>query len=68
MQKIFLARQPIVDRKENLFAFELLFRSSNSEDAGVVDDTQATAQVMVNAFEEMGIAEVLGAHKGFVNL
>lgn len=68
MQKIFLARQPIVDRKENLFAFELLFRSSNSADAGVLDDTQATAQVMVNAFEEMGIAEVLGAHKGFVNL
>jgi len=68
MQKIFLARQPIVDRKENLFAFELLFRSSNSEDAGVVDGTHATAQVMVNAFEEMGIAEVLGAHKGFVNL
>lgn len=68
MQKIFLARQPIVDRKESLFAFELLFRSANSEAAGVVDDTHATAQVMVNAFEEMGIAQVLGAYKGFVNL
>ena len=69
MQEIFLARQPIVDRKESLFAFELLFRSGNrTADAGVVDDTQATAQVMVNAFAEMGIAEVLGAHKGFINL
>src|SRR4030065_383314 len=68
MQKIFLARQPIVDRRENLLAFELLFRSANSEAAEVVDGTHATALVMVNAFEEMGIADVLGAHKGFVNL
>jgi len=69
MQDIFIARQPIVDRNENLVAFELLFRSaSNVSDSGVVDDTHATAQVLVNAFGEMGIAEVLGAHKGFINL
>ena len=68
VQEIFLARQPIVDRKENLVAFELLFRSCDTESADVVDDTQATAQVMVNAFEEMGIAEVLGTRKGYINL
>ena len=69
MQQIFLARQPIVDRKESLYAFELLFRSGNkAAEAGVLDDTHATAQVMVNAFGEMGIAEVLGTHKGFINL
>ena len=68
MQDIFLARQPIVDRKENLVAFELLFRSCDMETADVVDDTHATAQVLVNAFEEMGIADVLGAHKGYINL
>ncbi len=69
MQQIFLARQPIIDRKESLCAFELLFRSgSKTAEAGVLDDTLATAQVMVNAFGEMGIAEVLGAHKGFINL
>ena len=69
MQEIFLARQPIVDRKESLFAFELLFRSARKDMvSGVVDDTHATAQVLVNAFGEMGIVEVLGAHKGFINL
>lgn len=68
-QDIFIARQPIVDRKENLVAFELLFRSAHgSTESGVVDDTQATAQVLVNAFGEMGIADVLGAHRGFINL
>lgn len=68
MQQFFLARQPILDRKQSLCAFELLFRSGNTKEAGVLDDTHATAQVMVNAFGEMGIAEVLGAHKGFINL
>jgi c-di-GMP-related signal transduction protein len=68
MQEIFLARQPIVDRKKNLVAFELLFRSCDKEAADVLNDAQATSQVMVNAFEEMGFADVLGAHTGFINL
>ena len=68
MQEIFLARQPIVDRNEGLVAFELLFRSANKTEAGVIDDTHATSQVIVNAFGEMGIAEVLGTNKGFVNV
>ena len=68
-QQFFLARQPILDRKENLRAFELLFRSGGkSAEAGVVDDAHATAQVMLNAFGDMGIANVLGAHKGFINV
>lgn len=69
MQQFFLARQPILDRNESLCAFELLFRSGGrAAGADVADDTLATAQVMLNAFGEMGIANVLGAHKGFINL
>lgn len=69
MQQFFLARQPILDRNESLCAFELLFRSgNNAAGANVADDTHATAQVMLNVFGGMGIAEVLGAHKGFINL
>jgi c-di-GMP-related signal transduction protein len=69
MEDIFIARQPIVDRGGSLVAFELLFRSTHgATDSGTVDNTSATAQVLVNAFGEMGIAEVLGIHKGFVNL
>ena len=69
MQQFFLARQPILDRKGDLRAFELLFRSGGkSAEAEVPDDTHATAQVMLHAFGDMGIAGVLGAHKGFINL
>lgn len=69
MQQFFLARQPILDRKQNLCAFELLFRSgSKLTEAGVLDGTHATAQVMVNTLGDMGIANVLGVHRGFINL
>lgn len=69
MQQFFLARQPILDRNGNLCAFELLFRSgASAAGADVADDTLATAQVMLNAFGGMGIANVLGAYKGFINL
>jgi EAL and modified HD-GYP domain-containing signal transduction protein len=69
MQQFFLARQPILDRNESLCAFELLFRSGGNATGEVVaDDTHASAQLMLNVFWELGIAEVLGAHKGFIHL
>ena len=68
MRDIFIARQPIVDRNKSLVAFELLFRSCDMESAGVMNDTHATARVLVNAFEEMGIVDVLGTNRGYINL
>lgn len=69
MQQFFLARQPILDRKESLCAFELLFRSGGDSTGEVVaDDAHASAQLMLNVFWELGITEVLGAHKGFIHL
>ena len=68
MQNFFVARQPIVDRQQNLVAFELLFRSPQGGAKEALDDANLTAQVLVNAFGELGIAEVLGLQKGFINL
>lgn len=68
MKNFFVARQPIVDRRENLVAFELLFRAPQGSKSEILDDTNLTAQVLVNVFGEMGIADVLGMQKGFVNL
>lgn len=68
MQEIFLARQPILDRQGKLLAFELLFRSASKVMPGVINDVQATAQVLANTLGDMGIASVLGPHKGFINV
>ena len=70
MDDIFLGRQPILDRDQNLVAFELLFRLSNDvdADANVTDNATATANVIVNAYGALGIEEVLGEKRGFVNV
>ncbi|MSQ60142.1 MAG: EAL domain-containing protein [Betaproteobacteria bacterium] len=67
-QDLYLGRQPILDRKENLAAFELLFRSSQKNGAVFDDDVSASATVINHAFTELGIENVLGRHRGFINL
>lgn len=68
LRQIFLARQPILDRDQDLFAYELLFRSGDTATAEVGDDLQATASVIIHAFSEMEVGEVLGDKPGFVNV
>lgn len=65
---LFLGRQPILDRRQELFAFELLFRSGIQNAAVFDDDIKATAVVITNAFNELGVESVLGRYRGFINL
>jgi EAL and modified HD-GYP domain-containing signal transduction protein len=67
-QELFLGRQPILDRNENLAGFELLFRSGHFNGANIEDDTSASATVINHAFDELGVEAVLGKHTGFINL
>lgn len=63
-----LGRQPILNSREELVAYELLFRSPGAETAEVDDASQATASVIVNALTGFGIHEIMGDHKGFINV
>lgn len=65
---LFLGRQPILDSRGELFAFELLFRSSGHNAAVFDDEVKATAVVITNAFNELGVDSVLGRYLGFINL
>ena len=67
-RELFLGRQPILDRKQNLAAFELLFRSGHFNGATFEDDVFASATVINHAFTELGVEAVLGKHPGYVNL
>lgn len=68
MQDIYIGRQPIFDRDLNVFAYELLFRSGTQNHAGEFDGDQATSQVIVNAFIEIGLEQIVGPHLAFINL
>ena len=68
IEEVFIGRQPILDRKHDLFAYELLFRSGRQKnEAHVHDDLAATASVISYAFAELGIEQALGPYKGFIN-
>lgn len=63
----FLARQPILDRNQELVAFELLFRSADTGSAGVNEDLFATASVIAH-LAELGLEQVAGDKLAFVNI
>ncbi|HYD60204.1 MAG TPA: EAL domain-containing protein [Noviherbaspirillum sp.] len=63
----FLARQPILDRKQELFAYELLFRATAAGPANVTNDLTATASVIAHA-AELGMGNVIGNSLGFINV
>lgn len=64
-----IGRQPILNRNEEIVAYELLFRSAGSRDvATVTDASQATASVIINTLSGFGLEQILGPHLGFINL
>ena len=64
----YLARQPILDRDGKIFAYELLFRDSPTSDSAVIaSDVLATAQVLENVLNNIGLPKLIGDHKAFVN-
>jgi len=66
--QLFLGRQPILDREQRVFAYELLFRNGKRNSAEVTDEVQATATVIANAFSELGIEAALGNCRAFINV
>ncbi len=64
----FLGRQPILNTKHTIAAYELLFRHSSSGGADVIDDLHATSSVIINAFSELNLSAVLGGKPGFINV
>ncbi|HQT47923.1 MAG TPA: EAL domain-containing protein [Acidocella sp.] len=64
----FLGRQPIMDRKRELVAYELLFRASKTNQATILDDLEASAAVIQHAFFDLGMEGALGNKQGFINL
>lgn len=67
-QEVHVARQPIFDRKQNVVAYELLFRGKNSINLYDGEDGDiATQEVISNSFLVIGIAQISGDKKAFIN-
>lgn len=66
---VFVGRQPILNRKQRIVAYELLFRGSmDAQNAQFREQSAAAIRVIVNTFASMGVEAVLGGSRGFFNV
>jgi EAL and modified HD-GYP domain-containing signal transduction protein len=68
LERALVGRQPIYRNGLEVFAYELLHRSSDLNEAAFVNGDSATAQVLLNAFLEIGLDRVVGSNLAFVNI
>lgn len=68
MEEYFIGRQPIFNRRLDTFGYELLYRSCEINQALVHDGDQATTQVILNAYSEIGMGKLVGSTKAFINI
>lgn len=67
--KFFIGRQPILDVKQQIFGYELLFRAaSHHTTAQFESQAQASASVISSALSDFGLQDVLGDKFGFLNI
>ena len=66
--EVFVARQPIFDRKQKVYAYELLFRSGFEQNFFDNSDGDASSkQVLTNSFLSIGMDTMTNGKKAFVN-
>ncbi|SEM68529.1 EAL and HDOD domain-containing protein [Nitrosomonas marina] len=68
MNEVFLGRLPILDNKQNIVAFELLFRSNQLNKVRVTDNRAASANVIIDTYGQLGIEKVMGKRRGFIKV
>ena len=65
--EIFVARQPILDRRQQVFGYELLFRSGLDNVFHAENQDQASFEMLHTALLGFGLDTLLGDKPGFLN-
>ena len=67
LRNFYLARQPLLDRNQALFGYELLFRKRLDGGADIDSDLAATAGVLAHA-AQLGLPRAIGDAVAFLNV
>ncbi|MCD0458114.1 EAL and HDOD domain-containing protein [Roseiconus lacunae] len=67
MDKAFVGRQPIFTPAQEVYGYELLFRSSETSAADFRDGDHATATVLMSAFTDIGLQTLVNDKRAFIN-
>jgi len=65
---VYLARQPIFDAKGVIVAYELLYRDTDENRTQVIDNLHATARVLVNALNYIGLNTLTRGKIAFIKV
>ncbi|BAQ09817.1 metal dependent hydrolase [Bacillus sp. OxB-1] len=65
--EVFVGRQPIFTRNQEVFAYELLYRNSHINFYPEINGDQATADILINSYLNIGIAELSNGKPCFIN-
>jgi len=70
MADIYVGRQPIYNKKLDVYGYELLFRSGTKNAASVnsLSADGATSTTIINTFLEIGLERLVGNRYAFINL
>lgn len=66
MSEIFVVRQPVFDKRMNLYGYELLYRQSPNVNLDSIDDDLIT-ESLVDNFLVTEFSDLVGSGRGFVN-
>jgi len=64
---VFVARQPIFNKHQKIYAYELLFRNGLVNAFPGVDGAEATSSLLSSSFFTIGIEQIASGHKAFIN-
>lgn len=65
---VFVARQPILDRRQQVVGYELLFRSDEANQAHIASADEATASVVARSLTEIGLDRLVGRRDAWINV
>ena len=68
MSEIHVGRQPIYTRDLDIFAYELMAHGNDETPTNSTLADKATSQVIINAFMEIGIDNIVGKNTAFLKL
>jgi len=66
MESVYLGREPVIDRENSLFAYEVLYKNTKKEDA--FDTSYTSASVINTVLNKFGTQKIIGKRKAFVKI
>ena len=63
----FIARQPILDRDKDVFAYELFFRDGKNDCYPNVERDEATTKLIAKNYQTLNLDDISCSKKSFIN-